>query len=341
MKIVYENVAFDADGVLSANGFWTTKARFARAGVQVYQRQEFSGWPNSDKIVGDFARVLRPEAVVFDKDYMQSFANVPITIEHARGMVTPENASHTMVGAAGSPVTREGDTLVVPVTIYDREAIEKGMSGQRKQLSAGYYLDIEYAPGVDPVFGTYDYILKSWKGNHITLTKAGKAGPDFYIGDKKMPEEKSIEIVHRIFDGVKFAFGEQSAAVFDRVLAERDAARAERDAAQAERDAALDKIVSDEDVEKRVKDGVEKCLQEAKDAQILAEKTEVVQKAFPGVALDGKSGEYISALYDAAPKNEKHAVNDRALDGNTPPAVEGLAAKARAKFIAKDSGRRG
>lgn len=333
MKPFSEKFALDAAGQVDSNGFWTTKARFARPGVQVYMREEFRDWPDSDKIEGYYAKVLRPESVVFDAKAMKSFENVPISVEHSGEMLDPDNVTKQIVGAAGSPVTRDGDVLVVPVTLYARDAIEQAKSGNRKELSAGYFLDIEYKPGNDPKYGVYDYILKSWSGNHITLTKTGKAGHEFYVGDKKMADEKkgeSVEIVHRVFDGVRYAFGDQSAAVFDKVLAERDAARAELKTA-------LDKVLTED----QIKAEVEKRVKIAMDAKEMVAITEKVKAAYPTVALDGKSSDYIRALFDMIGDKKIEGVQDRALDRVTEkPSDESPMQKARAEFLAKHSGRR-
>jgi hypothetical protein len=345
-----EKFAFDAQSDLDANGFWTTKARFARPGIQVYTREEFADWPDSAKVEGYYARVLRPSEVVFDAEAMKTFENLPVSVEHSGDMLNPDNVSWQIVGAAGAPVTREGEMLTVPITLYERDAIDKAMSGERRELSAGYYLDVEYAPGTDSEYGEYDYVLKSWKGNHITLTRAGKAGPDFYVGDK-MPEKKTDDgraenLVVRALDGVSYTFGEQAAQVFDRVLGERDAARAELKKAK-------DAILGEDEIERRVNDR----LTVLDSARSLSPETDFSGKAtdaivaeavavhYPEMDLKGKSADYIRALFDsavaaAAKKPTEGKANDRALDGLNQNTETGGLAKARADFVNKNSGRR-
>ena len=348
MSNFYEKIALDSEKSPENSGFWTTKARFARAGVQEYSRFECLDWPGIDKVAGPVVRVLRPEVVVFDADAMKSFENVPITIEHEAGLVTPGNAREVIVGAAGYPVTREGDQLVVPVTIYDSAAITDAKTGARRELSAGSLIDAEYAPGVDEKFGAFDYVMKSWRGNHITLTKAGKAGPDFYVGDRMTDKKDDVVVekfVTRSFDSVNYSFTEQTAQIFDRVLGERDAARAELVTAKAA-------IIDEAEIERRASDRagvIEGAKLIAKDAKCEGKKTpeivaEAVAVAFKDVPLEGKSADYVRALFDSAVLSAKkapaEAVKDRALvttDSKTD--VSGLAA-ARAEFISKNSGRR-
>lgn len=339
----FESIALDA---AESTGFWTTKARFARAGIQEYRRHECAGWPGIDSVTGQTVRVYRPESVVFDQGSMDSFARVPITVEHEDGFVTTDNARGVIVGAAGYPVTREGDSLVVPVTIYDGAAIHDAQSGERRQLSAGYDIDVQYAPG-ECEYGAYDYVMTSWRGNHITITRAGKAGPQYYLGDT-MAEKTAAEAVERcvtrVVDGISYPLTEQGAQILDRVLGERDAARAELTKVRAQ-------ILDEAEIERRVNDRVsvvESAKRIAKDVDFAGKSTdaivlETVAVAYDGIDLSDKSTDYVRALFDsadmAAGKTQKS--NDRAMAGTAnDSASESPYLVARARFIAEHSGRR-
>jgi len=180
----------------------------------------------------------------------------------------------------------------------------------------------------DEKYGEYDYVLKSWRGNHITLTKAGKAGHEFFIGDKQMTVEKkeeSAEIkVVRTLDGINYAFTDQTSQIFDRVCGERDAARAEVTKLKGEilTDAKIDELVAAKIVER---DNLAK-----------------VKAAYPTLDTAGKSADYVKALLDAAalnaPKKEEEK-SDRAFVGELKDA-EKPAMTARENFIKNNSGRR-
>lgn len=125
----------------------------------------------------------------------------------------------------------------------------------------------------------------------------------------------------RVIDSVKYAFDAVTAQIFDKVLAERDAARVELKSAQ-------DKILTDEQIDARVTARVE------------------VAKVYPALDTKGKSMEYLQALLDGAkhmPKASEtgESKNDRAFDkvDDKEPAGGGLKS-ARDKFIASGSGRR-
>lgn len=350
MTIHFEKLLFDSLSGSDTSTFWTTKARFARAGVQTYPKSECVGWPGIENVEGDTVRVLRPESVVFDADAMKSFENSPMTVEHESGMVDGGNAKGIIVGAASYPVEREGDALVVPVTIYDADAIVNAKTGKRRQLSAGYDLDAEYKPGTDEKYGAYDFVMTKWTGNHITITEAGKAGPEFYLGDKMSDENKAAKpagLVTRSIDGVDYQFSEQSAQVFDRILGERDAAKAESENLKKQ-------ILTDSDIEARVRDraaimdSARKLNKDAKfdDKSVEQIVLDAVTVKYAGMDLDGKSSDYVRALFDSAvasvdAEHEKKEVNDRAMSGAKAQDSEptGYAAK-RAEFIAKHSGRR-
>jgi hypothetical protein len=227
-KLINKKCVLDFDtGLMSTdpNGFWHTKARFARPGIQEYNITELSGLPGIENHSGDTVKVLRPKDVVFNAASMASFERKPITVEHEGGEVTPDTAKGVMVGATSYPVEREGDMLVVPVSVYDVNARNEAEKKERYQLSAGYDGTFEYNPGVDETYGEYDVIMSDWIGNHITITRQGKAGEGFYIGDKKMDQKVNGELVKRKVSGVEYDFTPQSAQVFDSVLADRDAFR--------------------------------------------------------------------------------------------------------------------
>jgi len=368
MISILEKTTFDS-GTFSEQGFWTTKARFARPGIQTYHKSELFGLPGLDNVVGDYVRVIRPENVVFDKTAMESFENVPITIEHENGIVDGDNAKGTVIGAASYPVERAGDTLVVPVTVYDGQAIRDAKTKKRFQLSAGYNADFRYSPGVDKKYGEYDVIMDSWAGNHITITKFSKAGRDFFIGDKSMNEK--LKTVKREHKGVSFEFTEQSAQVFDSVCAERDAFKERIKELKGKLDESKKNVMDTDKIENMVNERavllnnvakvapkVETVDDERKPRSSKAIITDAVKVICPKIDISKKSDDYVKALFDAkiaevndtddgysdndgnadsdgdtVEKTKKRAMKTSVKDSESP------SDKARREFIEKRSGR--
>lgn len=361
MTRILEKTTFDS-GSFSDQGFWTTKARFARPGIQAYLKTELSGLPGLDSIPGDRVRVLRPEEVVFDKEAMKSFENVPITVEHENGIVNGDNAKGTVIGAASYPVERVGDMLVVPATVYDGKAMHDAKLKRRYQLSAGYDAEFRYAPGVDEKHGEYDAIMDSWRGNHITITKLGKAGKEFFIGDKSMSEK--IATVNREHKGVNFEFTTQSAQVFDTVCAERDAFKERIKELKNKLDETKKSVMDAKKIESMVNERADilyNVIKVAPNVQTTDDKgeprstesiiTDAVKEIHPNISINGKSNDYVKALFDSklvevADNEDKESIVDDEEKKEPKRAMktgikdnESLSEKARRTFIEKNSGR--
>lgn len=343
-----------ADGELGSDGFWHTKARFARAGIQLYPKRELAGLPGIED-VAEPVRVLRPDDVVFDGAAMSSFEHKPITVEHRGGQLTTDNAVGYIHGVSKAPVSKDlQGRLTVPVVLYDKELIEDIKTGARKELSAGYAADFNVAPGVDSKYGDYDVVMTQMVGNHITVTRSGKAGPEFTIGDKKMSEKAET----RDYQGVSIVFDSQGAEAFDAIVADRDKAVADLDAVKKERDEIQAKFdlaestkVSDADLDKMIADRTEAIDEVRKvfpDVDIAGKsiadmKREAVAKTCD-LDLEDKSDDYIQALFDAAIKSNATAVEDKAEDKKAKTKKvednsKSVAEIARERFIKEKSGR--
>lgn len=359
-------VALDV-GEINAAGFWKTGIRFARSGIYLY--------PPTNPVVshlpvameGRDVRVLRPDDEVFDAQSMASFEYVPVSDEHKGGTINAANSSQLMRGFAQAPVVRDGDGLRVPIVVTDAELIRSARTGQKAEASAGYSCDIYDVSGNDEQYGEYDAVMRNIRGNHIALVSRGRAGPQFRVTD-----EKETESMKRIYKGVSVELGEQGAEVFDAIVAERDAAVAAQKTAETERDAAktaADKADAERDAAKVALDKASAPADAAELDRMVDERVAIRERArelAPEIAfevedsegnrksksndelireavatatklpLDGKSAEYVRAVFDTlvvGPPDRK-----RVLDAAGGP-VKSPAAAAREKFIKEGSGR--
>jgi uncharacterized protein len=357
---------------LDSNGFWHTKARFAGPGIYEYNPSELPAHLIVG-ITGRKIRVLRPKSVVHDSAYMSTFEHVPITHEHESGLVDGDNAAGVVRGTTKAPVAVDDDgRLVVDAVVYDKSIIQRAQSGECKELSAGYVGQFARQGGTDPEYGDYDIVMTGGRGNHVTVTSRGKAGEAYYIGDKIMTVKRKI-------DGIDYECDEQTAQVLDRALAERDGVKEDLKAASdklAETESKLadaekklaEAVVTDSDIDARIEarqavlDSARKINKDAalKDADGNTVSTkqlvlDAVKVRYPKVDLEGKSDDYVQALFDRAledaeadtgdgkSKNGNNALPAGVLDSSAPVIpgyVGGVAAAARAKFIAERSGRR-
>jgi uncharacterized protein len=276
---------------------------------------------------------LRPDSEVGDSESVRSLNSKPVTLRHPDEDVTPDNAKRLQVGFTGTDAEWDGSYVSVTVTVTDRDAIAAIERGEVAALSCGYSADISADPG-NWRGSAYDEVMSGIRYNHLALVKAGRAGDGvrFRVGDCALgenffndnnpggrPEGDNMKTM--LIDGVQCQADE---AVVSRVQGlekelkdakdeiakakpELDRVTAERDAALAENKKLKDAQVSDAEIARLADEKialVEKARSLGCDckAQDSAEsiRRAVIAKAFDGMELDGKSADYVSAMYDAA-----------------------------------------
>lgn len=255
---------FDAvalgDARITKDGYLVADARVARTGIQDYRGFEV-GKPEMATV-----RVYRPETEVFSRDAMASFAHRPTTIDHPPEMVTAENWSKYAVGDTGDEVVRDGDYIRVPLTLMDKSAIDAVRAGKR-ELSAGYFCDLDFTPGKTPSGEAYDAVQRNIRGNHLALVDAARAGSKCRIGDAGGGKEASphnkdqaMTLQKLTIDGITVEMSDTAAQVVTKLQQQLT------DARQALADAMKKCEETEEDAKK-------KC--DAKDGEIAALKAKI------------------------------------------------------------------
>lgn len=153
----------------TATGGLKIQATPTRAGVLTYRRAD-----------GSQVRELRHPDEVFRPDSLATLGGAPLTDLHpATGAVTPDTWKSASIGHVGETVTHDGKLVHATVYVHDADAIQKIQSGERKDLSAGYFAD------TDDTSGTYDgqpydRIQRNMVYNHLSLQPpgGGRAGPE-------------------------------------------------------------------------------------------------------------------------------------------------------------------
>ncbi|MEL6472670.1 MAG: DUF2213 domain-containing protein [Pseudomonadota bacterium] len=139
----------------------------ARIGVQEYADIELPDIePGDDGII----LVERHEDDVFDPESMASFEGVPVTIEHPREPVTPDNWAVYAKGTAHNIRRGEGemsDFLMADLLIMDKGAIHDVQTKRLREISNGY--DAAYSQ-ISPGRARQTDIV----GNHVAML-AGSA----------------------------------------------------------------------------------------------------------------------------------------------------------------------
>jgi hypothetical protein len=186
-----DTVAADAADVrITDAGYLVARPRVARTGIQLYNGSEI-GLVGMTRPV----RVYRPEAEVFSKDALHSFAHRPVTNDHPPQMVDSTNWRDYSVGQSGDEVVRDGEFVRVPMVVMDQGAID-AWKGGKAQLSVGYSADIELSDGVTPDGEKYDAVQKNIRANHIAIVGAARGGPKLRIGDAGAVHVNSAGVAH-------------------------------------------------------------------------------------------------------------------------------------------------
>lgn len=271
---------------------------------------------------------------------------IPLTLRHPKELVSAKNFKDVSVGYTGTDATFEGGlNNFVTVTITDEKAIQAIRDGKVKAVSAGYVSFIEDDTGVWQG-SDYDQVQKGIEYNHVALVLEGRAGDGvkFQVNDSvdlweyekdsininKEDHMKTIQIDsvdyqadEAVINALKVAQGDSAAKqkALDAMTAERDAAKSQLVAANKEietlKAASKDEKAFAEKVNARIlllKQADEAGVERSAEMDDKAIKCAIIGKAFEGVSLDGKSDDYVQAMFDAACKGKKKKSADNALD---------------------------
>lgn len=307
-------------------GFLTVPVKVSRIGVQHYMGYELG-------LTGDRATerigVFRPEESVFCPESVDSFVNIPVTDDHPKGSVTIDNIKDLQRGQLSS-VDVNGNVLIGLVTITDNDLISKIKKG-KIEVSVGYSQELVEEKGNFNGIA-YDFIQTEIRANHLAIVDRGRCGDECKLTIDSQTQEKPMEKL--IIDGVEFEVPTQTKQAFEKMLLNKNemidtltaginTLRGERDALHAKVDIAEKAKMTDDQLNKLVKDRAS-LLSTAKD--ILGDKTPdtfdvsaikkaVILNAYPDMELNSKSDDYISAMFDAAKFEKKKEEEEEDEEG--------------------------
>lgn len=147
----------------------------ARIGEYLYKSSEVPIEGDKDGLV----KIQRDEDEVFSDTALKSFEGKPVTINHPKGFVTPENwkeLSHGHLQNVHRGDGEKSDLAIADLIITTEDAIKLVRAGLR-EVSCGY--DAEYEQ-IKPGLGRQLNIC----GNHVALVVKGRAGGRCAIMDK-------------------------------------------------------------------------------------------------------------------------------------------------------------
>jgi uncharacterized protein len=205
---------------LTPEGYLRAWATIARTGVQQYTDAD-----------GSIRREYRPEAEVASPISLASFAGKAITLEHPSVLLDSSNTKDYQIGFTSTEVVYDNGFVRAVMTITDKDAIERIMRGDAKEVSAGYRVNYEAIPGVTDGGENYDGIQKDISGNHIAVVRRGRAGPQVKLHLDRLdaadpslftPIEEPSMTAKVNFDGAEFEVTESVALA---ITKERDDAK--------------------------------------------------------------------------------------------------------------------
>jgi len=205
---------------LTPEGYLRAWATIARTGVQQYTDAD-----------GSIRREYRPESEVASPISLASFAGKAITLEHPSALLDSSNTKDYQIGFTSTEVVYDNGFVRAVMTITDKDAIERIMRGDAKEVSAGYRVNYEAIPGVTDSGENYDGIQKDISGNHIAVVRRGRAGPQVKLHLDRLdaadpslftPIEEPSMTAKVNFDGAEFDVTESVALA---ITKERDDAK--------------------------------------------------------------------------------------------------------------------
>lgn len=339
---VQSNDYWESGWGLGSTGLSTTKEGYLQGRICVTGAGVFKYYDENGKIR------YRLRSVDEVSKATQGLNSLPLTLRHPKELVNTKNFKDVAVGYAGTDATFDGLNCFVTVTITDDEAIRAIREGKVKAVSCGYESFINDDVGVWQG-SDYDQVQESIEYNHIALVLEGRAGDGvkFRLNDAvELYDEKNFNSNERKdnamrkiqIDSVEYEADEavisalktaqkdsaEKQKALDTVTAERDAAKALCDEKDKEIKAIKDAAAS-QDFKSMVKARIalekvadEAGIEKASEMDDKSIKAAVIGKAFEGVSLDGKSDDYVQAMFDAACNKgfKKGAQVDNSLNGD-------------------------
>jgi hypothetical protein len=194
---------------VTPEGYLRAWASIARTGIQHYTDAD-----------GSVRREYRPETEVASPESLASFAGKAVTADHPPVLLDADNTKDYQIGFSGTEVVYDNGFVKAVMTITDKDAIERIMRGDAREVSAGYRVSYDPTPGVTDGGEHYDGIQKEIIGNHIAVVRRGRAGPEVKLhldrqdaADPSLIQntEERLMTAKVVFDGAEFEVSESVA----------------------------------------------------------------------------------------------------------------------------------
>lgn len=268
----------------------------------------------------------RPPEEAFDADSLNSLMGKPVTIGH-KAMVSAANAAAVQpIGTVLSAGRQDGNNIVADMVIYN-------LPTNARELSCGYNLDLDETPGTTPDGQHYDAVQRNIRYNHVAVVAKGRAGVARLNMDGDQIDEEYDEGGNptmnmtkvRTDSGIEYDAAPEVKVYIEKLLQERNDSKTAMDKLQAKYDAAVSDLDKEKKANKDAMDQKDKeftaavkervdMLEVAKNHNIdkadmmsNADIKKAVIKAVYGDSfnMDGKSDDYINAMFDMSKMSQQ------------------------------------
>lgn len=235
---VTDTIEFDGKVTRTKDGFLHATPRIARTGIQDYALGELVDEEYASKVLGidnydprQRIRIYRPESVVMAQDTLNSFAAMPVTVNHPPRFVDAGNWKKYSVGDTGQDAEveteyqsaedkKKGRKYVrLSMMLRDAKAIKLVDDDDIKELSVGYAQAIDWTPGKDAQGNAYDAKVTKIVGNHLALVANARGGPKLRIGDTDQGDP-TMELVSMTVDGITIQVSPKDKQILDKHIQE-------------------------------------------------------------------------------------------------------------------------
>lgn len=166
----YADLRLDASSIRElSDGSIKVTGQLTHPGIFDYQNPD-----------GSRRREYRPADEVFKKAALETFAGVPVTINHpvmknGARLVSSETWKQVAIGHLGDNVREDAGHVVADIYIRDAAAVAMVKGGQLRHISCGYNVDYDATPGETAGGDRYDGVQRNIRGNHVALLPQGIA----------------------------------------------------------------------------------------------------------------------------------------------------------------------
>lgn len=311
---------------LTEEGYLAGTAIATRTGVFEYRLPD-----------GTVQRQLRHPDDVLNEDSLATLKLKPVTDNHPSEIVNADNASRYSVGMTGENVQVDGGNVAITFNVTNKDTVQKVKSGQKRELSLGYKLDLLDEAGVyegEP----YTHRQTNIRYNHLAIVQKGRAGAVARINmdgvavqlhphdhEEHTIMEKPLSTVN--LDGIDYQTAPEVKNALEKAQASVKEVQTNLDAMQAKHDEAVasleayKKEFNADSIAQAVAERVALMAEASKVVNLdaLQGKSEreiqeaVIKSKHADINLDGKSDDYVKARYDvvmeAVPSKEAEALN--------------------------------